>query len=124
MQVWYDIYVYVTVDITFISALWSSCTYISGLGLEKNTLERVISFSPFVLTAMVHALCGPRHLVLRPVALGENNLTLRSDEILWQSAVVDLLDCFDSCVSPRWCQSPVRSWRTIYKDGVLRFIAG
>ena len=54
MQFWDDIYVYVTVDITFISALWSSCTYISGLGLEENTLERVISFSPFVLT-MIHA---------------------------------------------------------------------
>jgi len=60
---------------------------------------RVVSFRPFVLT-MIHALWGPRHRVLRPVALGENNFSLRANEILCQSAVVDLLDCLAFCVFP------------------------
>jgi len=73
---------------------------------------------------MIHALRGPQHFVLRPVALRENNLDLRTDEILCQSVIVDLSDCLASCVSQWWCKSPVRSWQTIYKDGVLRLIAG
>ena len=31
---------------------------------------------------MIHALRGPQHFVLKPVALRENNLDLRTDEIL------------------------------------------
>jgi len=59
----------------FINARSSSGAHIPGLGLEEYVLKSVVSFSPFVLM-MIHALRGPRHLVLRPVALGENNLSL------------------------------------------------
>ena len=85
--------------LSFINARSCSVTQIPGFGLKDYAFKRVVSFRPFVLT-MIHALCGPRHLVLKPVALGQNNLSLRPNEILCQSAVVDLLDCLASCVFP------------------------
>jgi len=73
-----------------------------GMDSTSTQLERVVLFSPVVLT-MIHALCGPRNFVLSSllVALRENNLRLlQADEILCQANVVYLLYCLASRDSP------------------------
>jgi len=70
---------------------------------------------PWAVLTMIYALCGPPHFVLRPVALGENDRSLWTNEILCQSAVVNLLNCLAAHVSP-W---RLWSWRIIYKKTVF-----